>query len=162
MSDWRIQWVISRHCLRRWRCSFRWRGNLSLAVLHRPTSSIFELLQRVGNIPFITASRCLNRRVLSSEIYLGASQFFVLFPANSLAAIDKKWDTTRFDISWHQAFNEACPFLQLLDGIRRVNITTLQFHWNGDEVPLVCVNVEENQITLRFHCAVGWERTIDI
>lgn len=125
-------------------------------------SLISDFLQRVGYISLITASRCINRRFLSPKSYPGPFPSFSAPRLGYSPTVDEERYTNRFDIPWHQASDDARSFLQLLDSFRRVNLATLEFHWNGNETLPFCVNGKEDKVTLRFHGSIGWKRKIYI
>lgn len=76
--------------------------------------------------------------------------------------MDKEWYTNRFDIPWHYASGKARTFLQLLDDFRRVNLSTLEFHWDGNETFSFRVNGKKDKVTLRFYGSVCWKREINV
>lgn len=76
--------------------------------------------------------------------------------------MDEEWDTNRFDIPWCEASGNARTFLQLLDYLGHVNLSTLEFHWGGNKTFPFRVNGKEDKVTLRFHGSVCWKREINV
>ena len=100
----------------------------------------------LGQVSAIFATCCLDGQFLVAKANLGTIKCFALLHVKALV-VDENGEANGTYIRWDDSRREICAPLQLLVRIRRIDISTFEFHWHSEKL-IVALEEKENEIAL--------------